>query len=445
MMTTPPIFRTRDQLARWRMPYPAPACLLALAVVACSNDRGGKGAAGASRSDSAAMANMPGMAHSDAPKASTVPGHDEGAATDTTGRRVMLSAVQVATGGVAWEPARTGADAANATLPGQLVPNEDRTAHLGAPARGRVVSVAVRPGDRVTAGQLLVTLASPEAGMAQADAAKAVADLVSRRAQAVYATNARERSERLLALKAIPRQDYERAVADDEQARAALTQAEAEARRTRSTSEQLGANGSTGGEMHLRSPLAGVVLARTAMPGAVIEAGASLVVVTDPSTLWLQVQAPEPLATLFHAGQQLRFAVPAYPADTFSARIDAVGAALDADTRTLPVRGLIENRGGRLKPEMLASVSVRGTQSMAAIMLPDDAVQLLDGKSVVFVAQPDGLGGAAFTARAVETGPRSNGRIGVTRGLREGDLVATRGAFTLKAQLKKGSMKDMEM
>ena len=188
-----------------------------------------------------------------------------------------------------------------------------------------------------------------------------------------------------------------------------------------------------------------MVLARTAVPGAVVEAGAPLVAVTDPSTLWLTIDAPEKFAAFFQKGGRLRFTVPAYPADTFWSRVDAVGVGLDPSTRTLPIRGVVANGAARLKPEMLATVLVEGSQSVAAAVLPEDAVQLLDGKPIVFLAKPDGKGGATLTARRVEVGSRSSGRVAITSGLSNGDIVVTRGAFAVKGQLKKGSMPEMEM
>ncbi len=381
--------------------------LCLLVITACSK---GGGTPAQSRSADTGMADMPGME----------------AATNVT-----LTAVQVAHGGVQWEPVATSTVASVATVPGQVIPNEDRTARLGATVQGRVIAVRVRPGDRVRAGQILVTLQSPAAGMAQSDVDKA-------RAQASYARSARERAERLLALKAIPQQDYDRAIADDELASAEL-------RRAKSVADQIGATASASGEIAIRSPLNGVVLARTAVPGAVVEAGAQLVVVTDPSTLWLSIDAPENLASLFRVGASLRFTVPAYPADTFSARIDAVGAGLDPSTRTLPIRAVIRNRDDRLKPEMLASVSAQGGGAISAPSVPEDAVQLLDGKSVVFLAHPDSMGGAKFAPREVQLGSRSGGRIAITQGLSAGDVVVTRGALAIKAQIKKGAMPAMEM
>jgi cobalt-zinc-cadmium efflux system membrane fusion protein len=359
-------------------------------------------------------------------------------------KSLMFTAAQVAHGGVRWEVVTIATSSVTATVPGEVVPNEDRTARLGAPARGRVVSVWVRPGDRVNTGQVLVTLQSPDAGMAQSDVAKADAEVGSRQAEAKYAASARARADRLLALKAIPRQDYDRAIADDEHARAALAQAQAEAQRARTTAAQLSVGSAGNGEIVIRAPAAGVVLTRAALPGTVVEAGTSLVVITDPASLWLTVNAPEPMTALFHRGSRLRFTVPAYPADTFVAQVDAIGAGLEADTRTLSVRALVSSRD-RLKPEMLASVIVDAAGGVPAALLPDDAVQLLRDKSYVFLARPDGKGGAQFEPREVVVGSRSGGRVTVVRGLAPGDIAVVAGAFAVKAEFQKATMPKMEM
>jgi membrane fusion protein, heavy metal efflux system len=386
--------------------------------------------------DSTSMADMPGM---------TMPmKSDSNTNTAAVPATIAFTPQQVQHGGVRWGPVTMGIAASTAVMPGILVPDEDRTSRLGAPARGRVVDVRVQPGDHVEPDRVLVTLQSADAGMAQSDVAKAAAEVTSRRAQARYAATARARAERLLALKAIARQDYERAVADDDQARAALTQAEAEQRRAASVAEQLGATGSTVGEIALRAPRGGVVLARLAAPGTVVEAGAPLVVVTDPSTLWLRVNAPEQFASLFNVGNELRFTVPAYPGEEFLARTDAVSPGLDPDTRTLTVRGTVAS-GNKLKAEMLASVTVSGGARVSAAMVPEDAVQLIDGKPTVFLARPDGKGGATLERRVVEVGARSGGRIAVVHGLVAGDVIVTAGAFAVKAEFQKGNAPKMVM
>ncbi|HUQ82757.1 MAG TPA: efflux RND transporter periplasmic adaptor subunit [Gemmatimonadaceae bacterium] len=435
----------RHQLFRMllRGPLTLAVTLATLAACSASSDKTAEKTKDASASGKAEQADtgaMKGMAGMAMPSTAAAP--DSGAAP---GAQVTLSAGQIRHGGVAWQPVTMGASAAVVSVPGQLVPNEDRTARLGSPAPGRVVGVRVRPGDRVTRGQVLATLQSPEAGAAQSDYAKAQAALTSQRAQATYAKTARARAERLLALKAIPRQDYERAVADDELAQSAVAQAEAELTRARSSAEQLGAVASANGEVALQSPLAGVVLARTAAPGTVVDAGAPLVVVTDPATLWLTINAPEALAGAFRSGAMLSFNVPAYASELFTARIDAVGAGLDPGTRTLPVRATVDNRNGRLKPEMLATVMAAGGPQVPAAIVPDAAVQMLKGRTVVFIARPSPNGGATFTRRDVEVGSRTGGRAAILRGLAAGDVVVTTGAFAVKAELEKGSMPKMEM
>lgn len=392
---------------------------VAMLATACGQRASAVATASAAGADTAATAQPPG----------------------TLATRLAFSAAQVQHGGVRWAPVVMGTDASRALVPGEVVPNEDRTARLGASGSGRVIAVRVQPGDRVVSGQVLVTLQSPEAGTAQSDVAKAAAGVISEKAQLQYAAAARARAERLLALKAIPQQDYDRAIADDEEARASLSQAESELARAKSAANQLGAGDpSLPGEIVIRSPMSGVVLARSAVPGTVVAAGAQLIVITDPSSLWLSISAPEQFAGLFRFGQLVRFTVPAYPADTFTARIDAVGAGLDSETRTLPVRGAVQNGRDRLKPEMLASVAVQGGNRVPAALVPQDAVQLLDGKPNVFIARPDGKGGVVLERREVEVGSRSGGRIAVTRGLTAGDVIVVKGAFAVKAEFKKATL-----
>ena len=425
-----------------RMPMKRMVVAAGVLIVAC-----GKAPAPADdsqRADSTATANMPGMNMSGDSAARV------GATTAHVDSEIVFTAAQLKSGRVHWEAASIGNAQSASVVPGQVVPNEDRTARMGSPAGGRVLSVTVSPGERVRRNQPVVTLASPAAGMAQSDLAKATAAESSARAQAAYAASARARAERLLALKAIARQDYERAIADDAQAQSNLTQATAELARARSTASQLGSTESTSGEITVRSPISGVVLMRTASPGAVVDAGAPLVVITDPSSLWLTIDAPESLVGSLRRGAMLHFSVPAFPGESFGARIDAVAAGLDPHTRTLAVRATVANGAadetrGRLRPEMLAAVSIAAGETHPAIVLPDDAVQLLNGRSVVFLASPLADGGAKFVARAVETGARVAGKVAVTRGLVAGDVVVVAGAFRVKSQLQKGSMKEMDM
>lgn len=352
---------------------------------------------------------------------------------------VAFSSAQIRHGGIRWAPVETREVTRVLEVPGRLTAHEDRTVRLGAPAEGRVLQVHVRLGDRVTRGEPLVTLQSPAAAGAQAELSKAMAELGSRQSQAAYARAANERAERLLAVKAISRQDVERARTDDELAQAALVQARAEVRRARLALAQLSVS-SAAGTIVLRAPLTGVVLDRQGVPGTVVQPGALLVAVTDPSVLQLELAAPERAVSALRAGVEVRFVVPAFAADTFAARVENVGGALDPETRTLPVRAHVRNRSGRLRPEMFATVWVNGKERETAVIVPDSAVQLLDQRPVVFVAVPDGKGGARFERRAVVVGDNVGGRTQIMRGLDGGDVVVVGGAFAVKSEFARAKM-----
>ena len=361
------------------------------------------------------------------------------AAAGTGTASVTFTAAQTKHGGIQWAPVMSSEVAVTIELPGQLVPNEDRTVRLGASAQGRVLTVHVRPGERVARGQSLVTLQSQAASAATADYDKATAELASRQAAATYARTARERADRLLAVKAGSRQEAERAAADDELARAGLAQAQSEIVRARAAMTQLGAT-STSGAMVVRSPIAGVVLSRDATPGAVAEAGAPLVTVSEPSTLWLEVAASDRAAVGLRPGARVRFTVPAFPADTFEARVQSVGGQLDTDTRTVPVRAVVQNPSGRLRPAMFAATWIESGERRQAVLVPESAVQLLDNRPVVFVARPDGSGGARFERRDVEVGATLGGQTQVLKGLMPGDTVVVKGAFAVKSEFARSKM-----
>jgi membrane fusion protein, heavy metal efflux system len=360
-------------------------------------------------------------------------------ARTTEVRDVTMTSEQIQLGGVRWEPVKTIVMTDTVDMPGQLGPNEDRTARLSAPARGRVVTVHVRIGDRVTRGQRLVTLQSEQAAAARADLAKAVAELNARQQAATFARTALDRAERLLELKSVSRQDVERARVEHEQATSLQTQAEAELERARATLAQLGVDPDTG-EMILRAPLTGIVLSRDAIPGAVVDPGAALVMVTDPTTLWLEIAATERAASALRVGRQVRFAVPELGSERFEATIENVGGALDPATRTLPVRGLVRNRPVTLRPAMFVTVTLPLSQSHSGVVVPDSAIQLLDERRVVFVAQADAKGGARFERRDVEVGASAGGQVQILTGVTAGDHIVIDGAFAVKSEFARAKI-----
>jgi membrane fusion protein, heavy metal efflux system len=353
-------------------------------------------------------------------------------------REVTFTSQEIQHGGVKWSAVEELTVAPSVEVPGQLQPDENRTVRVSAPAQGRLLTLRVNVGDRVARGQPLATLQSEAASSARADYAKAVAELTSRQTAATYARISRERAERLLELKAGSRQDVERARTEDQVAQGQVVQASAEVERAKEELAHL--NVDNRGEIVLRSTIAGVVLTRDAVAGSVVEPGGPLLTMTDPSTLWLQIAATEAVASSIGPSALIRFSVRAFPDEPFEARVENIGGALDPDTRTLPVRAVVSNAAGRLRPEMFATVLIEQGAPRKGFGVPDAAVQLLDERPVVFVARPDGAGGATFERRDVEVGARQGGRAQIVRGLGPGDVVVTDGAFAVKSQFSRSKM-----
>ena len=352
---------------------------------------------------------------------------------------ITMTAAQVQHGGLRWEPVSTHESAGVIEASGQLVPNEDRTAHIGAPLQARVMAVHVQAGARVGRGQALVTLQSPEAGMARAELSKAEADLAARQAAVAYARLARERAERLLAAKAGSRQDFERAQADDALAQSEFSRAQAEVTRSRSTLLALGVDARTGAVV-LRAPLDGIVLSREATPGAVVAPGAPLVTVSDASSLWLDVSVPAASAASLAPGTRVRFAVAAFPSDTFDARVVSVGGALDLQTRALPVRAAVAGTRNRLRAAMFATVWLDAGARTSTVAVLTRSIVLLDGRQVAFVATPLPAGAVRLERRDIVTSGEQGSVTRIISGIVPGEQVITDGAFAVKATFSRSKM-----
>lgn len=368
----------------------------------------------------------------------TPPEEKKGEAAAGTPKEITLTADQIAHGGVRWSAAVATPLADFVELTGRLVVDEDHTARLSPSVKGRVTAVRANLGDAVSRDQTLVILQSEEASARRAELAKATAELTERQATLTYARAARERAERLLALKAGSAQDVERARADQAMAEAGVSQAQSAVEHARTALSLLEVDATTG-LIQLASPIAGVVVGRDAVVGAVIDAGASALTVTDPSSLWLEFGAPDQVASLLKPGQRIRFDV-AGLSGSFDARVLRVNGALDPTTRLVTVRAAVVNASRKLRPEMFATVRAETAAPRPSVTVPSDAVQLLDQRPVVFIAQPDGQGGAKFVRREVQTGTTVNGQTHITTGVNAGDVVVIDGAFAVKSMFSRAKM-----
>ena len=315
--------------------------------------------------------------------------------------------------------------AATVTLNGTLVPNQDRISNVLPRVAGRIVSAPVPLGASVRAGQTLAVLESIDLGDAQSSYRQA-------RSEATVADSALERAQKLAVEDIIAQKDLQRARGDAERARAAL----------RAAADKLRLLGVVPAPLeHQRdaiypvvAPLAGTVIEKHAVPGALAETD-PLFVVADLSTVWLEADVFEKDLALLKTGSPATVSVAAYPDRSFPGRLTYVSSTMDTASRTVKARIEVPNADTALKPGMFATARITSSAKVRALLLPAEAVTLMNDKPTVFVLTPKG-----FEVRSVETAARPDGTVEVRAGLSPGDKVAMAGAYALKSRVLKSSL-----
>jgi cobalt-zinc-cadmium efflux system membrane fusion protein len=333
-------------------------------------------------------------------------------------REVRLTAEAMQLAGI-----RTGRIERRALGGGVAVPAEvqfepSSTAQVGPLVPGRITQVAVRLGDRVTRNQLLGVVASSDVSAARARLGQARARLA--------AADATLRRQRLLSTEGIGAQ---RAVIEAE-AQVGELRAEVEG-----TQRQLAVFGSgAAGELQLRSPIDGVVVAVQATLGETASPDRAAFVVTDPTRVWVRGNVPELEIARVTLGSAAIVRLHAFPDLALPGTIVYVAPALDEGSRSLPIRVSLTRPDARLRSGLFGSVEmVGGAADERVLVVPIDAVAMVEGQTTVFVPADEAN---TFRPQAVELGRRAGGFYEVRGGLAEGAPLAVSGAFTLKSALQ---------
>jgi cobalt-zinc-cadmium efflux system membrane fusion protein len=309
--------------------------------------------------------------------------------------------------------------------------DQDHVSLVGPATEGRIERVVADLGARVKTGDTLATLASAALGEVQADYGRESAEVE-------LAKNAYEREKSL----------YEQHVSSEKEmleARAAyesavVSQAAAEARvRTLG-----GQPGELASRFRVSSPLAGTVIERSAVPGQMVGPESRLFTVADLQRLWLVADIFEKDLARVLAGQAVEVSSGAFPGAVFPGRIAYVGQLVDPGTRTFKVRVQIENRDRLLRPGMFVQAAIELPLPPASLAVPTNAIQEIQGVTVVFVPQGD-TPTNRFVARPIEVGETlRDHRVLVRAGLSAGERVVGAGSFALKSELLEGSFGDTD-
>ena len=305
-------------------------------------------------------------------------------------------------------------------LPARLVWNEERTQRIYAPFAGRVTAIKVDVGQAVKPGMTLAELASPDFGQAQADLARAQTDLALSR-------KALQRQKELLDAGIVARKEYEQADAEAQRAGTDVARTQARVR-------LYGAGRSASVDQHLQlvSGVNGIVVERNINPGQEVRPDQSgpgvpaLFVISDPSSLWVQIDARETEVASLRPGSVFELSFASLPGTKVEGTVINAADFIDPATRTIKVRGVIANPQRLLKAEMLASARFQRSLS-SGVVVPAPAVVLRGEKHYVYVQNQPGV----FEPREVQIGYQGSSEVVVSRGLEVGEQVVSENVLLL--------------
>lgn len=331
---------------------------------------------------------------------------------------VEMTPARAAAAGIVTEVTQGGMLGAEIIAQGVVAAAPDGEAVLTARADGAVVRAGKRLGDYVAAGESVATIESRDASAIAAERSAAAA-------RAALARSTYERERKLFEAKVTARQDFEGA-------QSALAEANAELRRAQAAANAAKVSGD-GRTLAVVSLISGRVTKADAKLGAYVTAGTELFRVADPRKI--QVNASVLPGDARRVGPGDRAVIEVLGGETVGARVRSASPSLDPETKAATVV-LAPDGVGQLTPGQGLRVRIipsGATASGSSVSLPDEAVQTVEGREVVFVRTAKG-----FQATPVTIGKRSAGRVEIDAGLKPGQAVATRGAFLLKAETGKG-------
>jgi cobalt-zinc-cadmium efflux system membrane fusion protein len=359
----------------------------------------------------------------------------EGEAGHGEAGSLKLTAEEIETAGIKVDELAAQEISEQLIVTATIRPNQDRITHIAPRVPGRIVKVQANLGDQVKAGQALIVLDSLEVGEAHSGYLQAKTQLAVAKADF-------ERAEKLHGDQIIAQKDHLRAHAEFEKAKTSFAAA-GDKLRMLGVAATPADDGRAVSTFPLTTPFAGTVIEKHAILGELAQPDKSVFTVADLSRLWIEANLFEKDLGRIRPGAEATVTVDAYPGESFQGKLTYIAAVVDKETRTVQARVEVANPGGRLKPEMFATAAIRtsGTSAVAgkdkALVLPQEAVVLMQGQPTAFIAEDGG-----FEPRVVELGDKLRGKVVIRSGLKAGDKVVVAGTYALKARLLKSQIGD---
>lgn len=266
-----------------------------------------------------------------------------------------------------------------------------------------ISEVRFSDGQRVEAGQVLVTLTNREQ---LAELAGAEAGVDEARRQYERFVDLAERGQESRALL-----DQRRRELDTAQARLAAVEAR--------LSDRL-----------ITAPFDGVLGLRNASVGSLMTPGRILTTIVDDSIMQVDFAVPELVMAAVRPGLAIEAHSRAWPDELFRGTVVSTSNAVDPITRAFPVRAELPNPDSRLKPGMLMTVTVAG-QERESVLVPEEAILSRGRSHHVFVVQ-SGADETLVKRQSVQLGRRLPGQVEIRDGLEGHERIVVHGGFRLR-------------
>ncbi len=318
---------------------------------------------------------------------------------------------------------------------GQIDFDEQALTRIGASVTGRVTQIQATLGQVVNKGDTLALINSSELSGSQ------LAYLKARSEKELHRRTV-ERAKTLFDADIISAAELQRRESEYEIA-SAETRAAQDQLRVLGVSpksiERLGNTGTIDSVASVMATIKGVVVERKIAAGQVVQPSDVLFAVADLSRVWAVAQVPEQQVGQVKVGQSVSIEVPALGHEKLEGKLIYVGQTVNPESRTVLVRTELDNKSGRLKPSMLASMLIESAP-VKRLVVPITAVVRQEDTDHVFVE----LSANNFQLTAVKLAAEQNGQRVVLEGLKPGMRIVSDGAFHLNnhrnlAEMENGS------
>lgn len=339
------------------------------------------------------------------------------------------------------------------TLTGQVQAASPLLAHVYSLVSGQAIQIPVSLGQTVQTGQVLAVVRSDTIGQLEGDLLSAMLqldeDTQKAEVQLDFSKHAYERENKLFQARVSAKSEVEEAYSEYQKSLVDLSGLRAKRQATiRTYQERLALYGLGPGTasqvvatrhiepyIRIRAPRTGLLISRAINMGELVDPSKELFQIADLSRVWVVGNVFEKDMSQVKQGQTVDIQLDSLPDQHFAGSVSMVGAVLDPQTRTLPVRVDVPNPSLVLKPNLFARMNIL-TGEHAILAVPKSAVQQSGDHTYVYVP----TGPHRYEERQVEVTMTDEPFVEVASGLRQGEQVVVNGTLALKGEALKATI-----